>query len=123
RYSNLRLQLATVATQAGDLSLAEQQLSNLTDDQDAAGRAFLALANIEMQRQRRLPSRQRNWSAAIKALQSAAQAGASNEAIKLMAGELLLAQGKLAEAVEQIEQSLQKESKSPGLWRAYAILK
>ncbi|QDU55065.1 exosortase [Aeoliella mucimassa] len=122
RFSSLRLQLANVATQAGNLALAEQQLSNLTAEQSEAAEAFLALANVEIQRQKREPASRRNWTAATKALQSALKAGASQESLSLIAGELLLAQGRIQDALEGLQRAIDNGQTTASIWRGYTIL-
>lgn len=122
RFDALKLQLASVATRAGQLSVAEQQLLGLVDGKRGAAEAFLALANVEIQRQKRLPLRRRSWSAAAKALQNAASNGAARSSLELITAEMLLAQGKSAEATELVKSALEEHDSVAQLWRAFAIL-
>jgi len=122
--SELRLQLAHVATQTGDLSLAEEQLHGVVSGAAELKReAYLGLARIELMRQRKLPQSQQNWQAVMTALQKAAENEAPGDIVAQLTIEALLDQGHNDEAFQILEKALKTYENSPPLWRLQAVIK
>ena len=124
RLTAARLQLANLAARSGNLELAKKQLlAVMGGAENFQLNASLGLARVELQRQKSLPKQQRDWAAVTQALESAAQRGAPHEAVELVAVEMMIAQGQVAEAANRLEEALKVNDDSALLWQDYAVLK
>jgi cellulose synthase operon protein C len=114
--------LAASLASLGRIDEAFEEQSSLTKLKNASSEAWVGLIRLSIIRTARLPLEQRNWTGTADLLDHFAARAGKSPAVPLLRAELLVAQGRAAEAEKLLAMERSKDPKEIAFWIAEADL-